>query len=281
MKAFPIKCADVSGILSTLLLAVVTASGPVAACTVPDRAAAAVDIYPTAEELPANLLRIYVYFPQPMQPTGILEHIALLDARGVEVPGVFLSNRYDLWSPDRRRLTVLFDPGRVKTGLAAHDALGRALEPGSRYSLVVRGSAVDARGCQLGTETEHAFTAREADIDPPRAEEWALTRPAAGTVEPFEVDLGSPHDHVSLAYRLRIATADGDVVPGRINLGPGEEVWSFTPNAPWTSGTYVLHVDARLEDLAGNRPGLLFDRPTTAAIEPAVLERAWTPLQNN
>lgn len=280
MKASPIKCADVSGILSTMLLAVVTASGSAAACTVPDRAAA-VDIYPTAEELPANLLRVYVYFPQPMEPNGILEHVALLDAQGVEVPGVFLSNRYDLWSPDRRRLTVLFDPGRVKTGLAAHDALGRALEPGSSYSLVVRGSAVDARGCQLGTETEHAFVAREADLDPPRAEEWSLTRPAAGSVEPFEVDLGSPHDHVSLAYRLRIATTDGEVVPGRIDLGPGEEVWSFTPAAPWAIGTYVLHIDARLEDLAGNRPGVLFDRPATAATEPAVLEREWTPLHGN
>ncbi|MEM8960927.1 MAG: hypothetical protein AAGD38_05575 [Acidobacteriota bacterium] len=84
------------------------------------------EIYPTADRLPANLLRAYVYFTEPMDRVGMLSSIDLLDADGEVVPGVFLANRHDLFSPDGRRLTLIFDPGRVKTGLAARDPRGRA-----------------------------------------------------------------------------------------------------------------------------------------------------------
>src|SRR6056297_3284815 len=98
--------------LASLLL--VLGAGSAAACPAPpiDRR---VEIYPTAGELPANLLRFFVYFPQPMDRSDILDHILLVDDAGSEVTGAFLENRYDLWSPDATRLTVLLDPGRVKT----------------------------------------------------------------------------------------------------------------------------------------------------------------------
>jgi hypothetical protein len=46
----------------------------------------------------------------------------------------------------------------------------------------------------------------------------------------------------------------------------------FTPNAPWNAAPYRLVIDERLEDLAGNRPGLLFDRPLDEA--PLAWQRA-------
>ncbi|HAA19186.1 MAG TPA: hypothetical protein DCP28_10590, partial [Cytophagales bacterium] len=87
-------------------------------------------VYPSADTLPENLLRMYVEFATPMKTTGNLSRIQLKDAQGQVLNGVLFDNVYELWDPDQRQLTLLFDPGRVKTGLQAHDALGRALTPG-------------------------------------------------------------------------------------------------------------------------------------------------------
>ncbi|MEM8580069.1 MAG: hypothetical protein AAGF50_02590 [Pseudomonadota bacterium] len=238
-----------------------------------------VEIYPTAEVLPENLLRIYVYFPHPMDTSQGVEIVQLLDAAGDPVEHVFLRNRDDLWSPDRRRLTVLLDPGRVKTGLEAHDALGRALVPGQSYAFEVSGRALQADGCALGASTRHAFQVGPADLEPPQPSSWQLAPPQADTTDNLEVALGSAHDHLSLAFRLRVLDGEGTIVPGAIALGPGEASWNFTPRAEWRIETYTLAIDERLEDLAGNRPGLLFDRPLDQPPSPWVPSVPFMPVE--
>ena len=145
------------------LVALLAASVVAAAC--PEGLDDGVDIYPTAEELPENLLRIYLYFPRPMAATGGRQHVALHDRNGAPVNGAFLATNQELWSPDRSRLTLLLDPGRVKTGLAAHQLMGRALVPGENYTLVVSGSARDLQGCPLGGDTTHSFSVTAADVE--------------------------------------------------------------------------------------------------------------------
>src|SRR6056297_2721466 len=66
-------------------------------------------------------------------------------------------------------------------------------------------------------------------------------------------------------------------VLGRIDLGPGERVWTFTPSQPWQAGPHRLAIDHRLEDLAGNRPGALFDRPADAADTAGGVTLDWAP----
>ncbi|MEL6515725.1 MAG: hypothetical protein AAFQ69_19740 [Pseudomonadota bacterium] len=234
-----------------------TGHAALAACPV----ASGVAIYPTAKVLPENLLRVYVYYPRTMKAEEGLQHVRLLDNKGVALEGVFLTNRADLWSPDRRRLTLLLDPGRVKTGLVANETLGRALVAGQSYILDVSGAALDTAGCPLGTETQHSFAVGMGDTTPPDPATWTIALPRAHSNDVLRVDLRSAHDHLSLAFRLRVLDHDGHIVQGAIALGPGEEVWEFTPSAPWTAATYTLAIDERLEDLAGNRPGRLFDRP--------------------
>ena len=220
-----------------------------------------INMYPTAPELPSNLLRLYLYFPYPVRSPNILDHIEFKDARGRTVDGVFLSNHYDLWSPDRRRLTVLLNPGRVKTGLRAHETFGRALVPGEDYSLVIKEASLRTDDCEHVPDTVFQFSVIAADYDQPAPDEWRLTRPVAGSMNPLIVDLGSPHDHVSLAFRLRVTDDHGTIVPGRIELARGETIWKFMPNVPWPDTVHRLVIDELLEDLAGNRPGSVFDRP--------------------
>lgn len=232
-------------------------STALATCTVAEQ----VDVYPTAGTLPENLLRIYVYFPRAMSARENNQVVKLLDSTGAEIERVFLNNREDLWSPDRRRLTVYLNPGRVKTGLNAHKNLGRALVPSQSYTFEVSDQAIDSEGCQLGKVTRHNFTVVPADMDPPDPGKWKLKPPRAYSLEPLEIYLGSAHDHLSLAFRLRVLDDMDRVVPGRVELGPDEESWIFYPTVPWSHRAYALSIDKQLEDLAGNRPGVLFDRP--------------------
>src|SRR6185436_10043517 len=75
------------------------------------------NIYPTEERVPANLLRMYIVFTAPMSISQSASHLRLVDENGQTVSGAFLQLEEELWDPGRRRLTVLFDPGRVKRGL--------------------------------------------------------------------------------------------------------------------------------------------------------------------
>lgn len=235
------------------------------------------DVYPTAAALPENLLRFYIYFSAPMNPDNILEDIDLMDAQGRVVEGVFLRNRFDLWSADRTRLTLLLDPGRVKTGLQANRAMRRALDPGETYHLQISKTAVDAHGCALAVSHRVTFKAVEADLASPSPAQWKLIRPKVGSRAPLSVLLDGPVDHLSLAYRLRVIGPDGAPVPGRIDLGEAETRWMFTPRMPWSDSPHRLTIDPMLEDLAGNRPGVLFDQPVFASSTPWPRAIDWVP----
>lgn len=256
-------------------LAAALTAGPLSACE--DAQTTVSDVYPSGAALPENLLRFYIYFSGPMGQDDILSAIDLLDAEGRPIESVFLPNRYDLWSADRTRLTLLLDPGRVKTGLQANLALGRALVRGKTYTLQISDTAHDARGCPLAGAHRVTFEATDADLVSPAPAEWDLTAPKAETRAPLRVSLDGPVDHLSLAYRLRVIGPGGAPVPGRIDLGQNESDWMFTPRTPWQETVYGLAIDPMLEDLAGNRPGVLFDHPigTPEAPWPRVLD--WSP----
>ena len=241
-----------------------------------------VDIYPSAARLPANVLRFYVYFSEPMAPDLAPGTIGLHDADGRPIPGVFLPTRYALWSPDGRRLTLIFDPGRVKSGLFARETLGPQLQVGHAYTLTVQQSARDANGCELAEAARKAFTVTANDHDAPAPADWELSVPPAATRVPLSVALNGPHDHASLAYGIRVHNSDGAVVAGAIELDHDEQTWRFTPARIWTEDVYQLVVSAEIEDVAGNRPREVFDRPSaTPKLPIAPIERPFKPLVTN
>ena len=259
------------------LLPTEAAAGNPFACE-PDAAAEVVDVFPSASVLPANLLRFYVYFSAPMNREQVVSAVRLVDDAGTEIAGVFLPTRYALWSSDSRRLTLVVDPGRVKTGLNAHTALGRALEPGRSYSLRVEARALDRQGCEIAAAAQKSFVVTDADTDRPRPVDWTLTGPVVGTRESLLVRLNGPHDHVSLAYGLRVQDASGAVVAGAVTLLDAEALWRFTPARAWDNAAYTLVVRADVEDLAGNRADAAFDQAANSTNgTPAVRKRAFTP----
>lgn len=241
-------------------------------------------VYPTATLLPENLLRFYIYFSEPMAREGIWKSVVLLNASGDVVPGAFIENKFDLWSPDDRRLTVLFDPGRVKTGLVAHNDLGRALEAGKSYTLQIRASAETRRGCALGDAFNLRFDVNTADFEAPNLSNWQIQVPAAGSRHPLHVVMDGPLDHLSMAYRIRVHDSNKNPVRGSLSLGENEQSWVFTPQQNWAATPHQPVVDTTLEDIAGNRLTGLFDRPvvTDGLSEPGseVETLSFTPRNN-
>ncbi len=219
------------------------------------------EIYPSSDRLPANLLRFYLYFSGEMRRGEALNHIHLLDSDDGEIPGVFLDPVEELWNPAMMRLTILLDPGRVKKGLRAHQELGRALVVGETYRLVIDPAWLDAQGNSLDSGFTKQFTVIAEDTTPPHPETWEIISPQAETRKPLKIQFPKPLDHALLSTFIHIEDDQGKRVPGEIKFLNQETVWQFTPIQSWGRGLYRLWIDSRLEDLAGNNLHGLFDRP--------------------
>ncbi len=243
------------------LLAYPVAPSVAESCSPTAQQAHVTEIYPTADILPENLLRFYIYFSKPMRPAETLSSIHLLDETGMKMDGVFLDNKFNLWSPDGTRLTLLFDPGRVKTGLVAHETMGRALSAGKHYTLALDTDLKDIDGCPMNATYKKEFQVTEADFNAPDFERWQINLPLAGTTDWLTLVLNGPHDHVSLAYRMRVINDIGEIVHGQIALSLNETEWQFKPSAPWQVADYKVRIDPTLEDIVGNRITGTFESP--------------------
>ncbi len=222
-------------------------------------------VYPSADVLPENLLRFYIYFSAPMRAGQALQHIHLKNGDNREVPGVFLDTVEELWDPSMTRLTLLFDPGRVKTGLRAHEELGRALNVGEQYRLVIDSMWNDAYGEPLQTSFTKHFRITSADLTPPNVDAWEVSPPPSQTHQSLTLRFPAALDQVLARWFIQIRDAQGQIVRGKAVLDQGETVWRWVPENVWDSGEYSIHVDARLEDIAGNNLYGLFDRPADQA----------------
>ena len=89
-------------------------------------------VHPGTSEIPENLLRFYVHFTAPMSRGDVLRWVRLEDATGESIEHAFLALGEELWDRDATRLTLLLDPGRIKSGLRPRAELGRALARGTR-----------------------------------------------------------------------------------------------------------------------------------------------------
>ena len=211
-------------------------------------------IYPTADLLPENLLKFYLYFSAPMSGGHIYEHIQLTNDRGQPVELPFLEIDEELWSPDMTRLTLFLDPGRIKRGVKPLEEVGSALEAGKSYTLTIASAWLDARGAPLKQSFLKKFRVTDSDREPPDLAAWKITPPKAGTRDPLQIQFTDPMDH-ALALRM-IRLLD---VPGSATLSQHEKLWSFTPAEPWRAGQHQILVQTTIEDLAGNNVGKPFE----------------------
>ncbi len=218
-------------------------------------------IHPAASTLPYNLLRMYVHFSAPMSEGWAAQAIKVCDAdTGEPLEGVFLPPEPELWDPQRRRLTLLLDPGRIKRGLVPNRELGYPLAAGMTVRITVDSDFRDAKGQPLHAAAERRYRigpALRSRIDPTA---WQLTEPHAGSRTPLVVDFDRTLDNALLQNSLWVSDRAGHPLSGEAEPCAEERGWRFTPSTPWHSGEYQLMVEPRLEDVAGNTPVRVFDR---------------------
>jgi hypothetical protein len=217
-----------------------------------------VKIYPTADVLPANLLRFYIYFDRPMRGgKQLFEHLAILDDKGKEVEEPWLVD--EIWDEENDCLILFIHPGRIKWGVELRELMGPVLLEKRSYTLVVRGDWTDLQGNKLGKDTLKKFRTTAEDRVRIELKDWKLSSPAVGTREAVRLTFSNCLDERSLHTGLTIRDAKGQIVPGTIAIEQNEKSWRFTPTRPWQAGPHRVVVSSDLEDVAGNTPDRPFD----------------------
>jgi hypothetical protein len=237
----------------------------------PAEPAAVVQVYPTRDVLPENQLKFYLHFSTPMSQGDAYRYIHLLSADGTEVEFPFLELGEELWNETGTRLTVFFDPGRIKRGLKPREDVGPTLEEGKSYTLAIDREWPDAAGRPLAAAFRKKLKAGPPDDVQPDPARWTIESPKAGTRDPLVVGFDEPLDHAMLHRVLSVhrgkATA---VVAGRIEIDRSETRWQFRPEQPWSADAYRLEVQTVLEDLAGNSIGRPFEVDVFRPVERAI-----------
>ena len=213
-------------------------------------------IYPSGPTVPANLLRMYVEFSGPMGTRPAEDYITLFDAQQKEIEGALLPLDTDLWDGDRRRFTILFDPGRVKRGILPNRAMGRPLRAGSSFTIVISPEWPDAQGQPLASEFRKTYRIGPAIERALSSASWKITPPASGSRDPLRIVFPSALDR-GLAQRAFTVLRGDREVAGEVRIDESETEWAFVPRDAWQPGDYVISVLPALEDPSGNR----LDRP--------------------
>src|SRR5215471_16337238 len=150
-------------------------------------------VQPSGPKVPANLLRISISFASQVEGP-LLPRLSLLRADGSQVEAPFLEQ--ELWSPSGRILTVLMHPGRVKTGLKAHDEKGPILAVGDDVALALDGVAI--KRWKVGP----------ADEMGPVVAAWRISPVRVESKQALAVDLDGPIDGRDADYLAIVDVRD-------------------------------------------------------------------------
>ncbi len=218
-----------------------------------------VEIHPAGERWPANLLRVYLHFNRPMARGEANRRIVIRDESGRTLVQPFLELDQELWDRDGRRLTLLFDPGRVKQGLKPREEDGAILEAGRRYTIEVRPGWPDSRGVPCDEGFTRSIEVTASDDVPVSPRKWKIAAPKAKTNDPLVITFEQPVD-TGIALRLIGILESGECpLDGKPEISADGLVWKFTPNVAWSPGLHFIEVDPALEDPSGNQVGRPFE----------------------
>ncbi|MDC0143576.1 hypothetical protein OAK45_03475 [Verrucomicrobia bacterium] len=237
--------------------------------TFPIRAAAPrlAAVYPSGKILPANHLKFYVHFTEPMQRGKIFRHFRLINL-STDKPIDEPFRETELWSADGKRLTLWLHPGRQKTGVNLNLDLGPVLDPRQRYVLEISKNWNSEAGVPLKNSFRKTFTTTEANRTQPDPDTWKITPPKGNSYSPLIVNFQQPLDWALLHTMLTVLDARDKLFAGKTEVIRNETQWRFTPTQLWATGNYRLKVDWELEDFAGNNLERLFEVNLNKSTEP-------------
>ena len=236
--------------MTSFLLFLLLHSGRVIARPVQEPTATSTvrQVMPASGPVHENLLRFSIRFSEP--PKGaVLPKLRLVRIDGSTIDEPFLNQ--ELWSPDGRILTVILGPGRVKTGLIAHDTLGRPLHAGENVLL------------EMGGQPIARWKVTQEMIRPIDPRTWHVEEPEVTSKNPLALRFGSSIDGMDSS--MIVIVRDGRKVAGRSELSADQREWSFRPAGRWESGRYDILIHPHLEDPYGNEVGSAFETPISGS----------------
>jgi hypothetical protein len=221
-----------------------------------------IQVFPSANEIPANLLRFHLRFDDAPDVFDISTAIRLVDAYDVVVDHVFLDLNEGLWSADGLTLTLMLHPGRIKSGLIANHTLGNALHEQDQYELQIRsehlcnlyyvdtGSPANAKNEWISIKRFTAIAAVDQAID---VNSLSFKTPKAHSLNSISITFPWNIDVLSAENCVGLSTALDLPVDVQIELGEAEKTIRFIPRHPWAKGPVKVHFSSEFEDVSGNR----------------------------
>ncbi len=226
---------------------------------------------PEQDELPQNILRIYIHFSSPMSFQNPYDFISIIDQEGKEVFEPFVIVPQGLWNIDRTRLTLLFHPGRIKRGVGPNMTEGDILHVGDTYQLKISNKWKGSNGKRLKEAFTKTFTVGDAINEKIDYKNWKLATDKGR----LTIKTKHPLDQALAKRMLLIRAKDGTLLNSYVEFNN-----SYKITVCWKKHQgkeLELVIDPRLEDVCGNTPLNAFDYESgNKALPNTLISRTFT-----
>lgn len=235
----------------------------------PEDAPILLGIFPSADTLPENLLKIYLKFSQPMREGQSGSFVTLIKNNSDTIKNAFLDLQPELWNADRTMLTLWLDPGRIKRDLQPNKKLGAPLISNNKYRITIAKEWQNQQNQKLNQAYSKNIIAVGRDNLSPQPSKWKIEIPANNTTGTLQVSFNEMLDYGLLNETLSVYDGSGQALAGNWKFSKTESLAFFTPKEKWNAGAYRLRIETRLEDIAGNNINRPFDRDISTKIKVA------------
>ncbi len=233
----------------------------------PEDAPILLGIFPSADTLPENLLKIYLKFSLPMREGQSGSFVTLIKNNTDTIKNAFLDLQPELWNADRTMLTLWLDPGRIKRDLQPNKKLGAPLISHNNYRITIAKEWQNQQNQNLNHTYSKNIISADRDSLSPQPSKWKIETPAKNTTGILQISFFESLDYGLLNETLSVYTNGGKNLPGNWKFSETESVAFFTPKEKWSAGAYSLRVETRLEDVSGNNINRPFDRDVSTKIK--------------
>ncbi len=229
-----------------------------------ENSAKMIGIHPQKDTVPENLLKMYFEFEQPMQEIhNALDFITVYNETDAVETAPFLRLESQLWNKEGTLLTLWLDPGRIKTDLIPNREKGLPLTKGKSYTVSVDSSWKAIDGRTLQKKYTKRFYVGSRDDKKPNTDTWQVQMHDKDSVKNLIIDFNEPMDAFLAKETIQIYDSKNTPITGNFSLLEKGTKLRFEPNIPWPNSAIEIHIESRLEDLAGNNLNRLFDSPIT------------------
>ncbi|SMG27034.1 hypothetical protein SAMN05661096_01566 [Marivirga sericea] len=214
-----------------------------------------INVYPLSNEVPANFLKFYLEFSNSMGEVNPYEKISLYKGNQ-KLEHAILRLDPPLWNEDRTVLTVWLEPGRIKTDLGPNRMIGSILKPADSIEILIE-PLRGMNALKMDSTYRKRIVILPRDEIKPSIQNWKLETPVVSSTEQLMIntlevmDYGSTVSGIKILYGGKDFSGSTDFV--------NDTTVSFKPDAKWKSGSYILRVNTKVEDLAGNNFNRLFE----------------------